>query len=163
MPFVRKYEERSDSLLADNIMAIVKEDFKEALDDSYPADNFPDFAERTLGRFFKLTYPTFNIDPDSNKTSDDGHYIEEEVKFNLFIAVEGTDAPTVTRNAMFYTHALKSVLRSATVDRYALGFPANTIFALDVQLEYEYGLIAKNGTGYEKPVSFELTLKFNER
>lgn len=163
MPYAPKYSETADSLIIDNVMAIVKRDFKSALDHYYAADALPDFTERTLGRFFKLTYPTFSIDPDRNATSDDGHYVEDDVRVNLFLAVDGTDAPTVTRKAMKYVRALKSILRTATVADYTVGFPANTIFALTVEMSYEYGLIGKNATGYEKPVNIELTLKFNER
>jgi hypothetical protein len=163
MPFVPKYQEATESLLIDNILTIVKRDFAAALTYFYPSLGLPDFAERTVGRFFKMTYPSFAIDPQINNSSDDGQYVTEDLKVNLFFAVAHADPPTVTENAMRYMRALKSILRTATVADYTSGFPANSIFALNVEMSYEYGLIGKNASGYEKPVSIELLLKFNER
>lgn len=165
MVFVPKFQEPSDSLIIDNVLTIVQRDFKAALDYFYSAENLPDFVERTLGRFFKLDYPTFAIDPSRNgpEQSADGAYVEEVIRVNLYFAVSHADAPTTERLAMKYMRALKSILRSASAADYFAGFPVGTVFALTVELSYEYGLLGKNATAYEKPVSLELSLKFQTR
>lgn len=165
MPYVPKFQEPSDSLIIENVLTIVQRDFKAALDYFYPSENLPDFVQRTLGRFFKLDYPTFAIDPARNgpEQSEDGSYVDEAIRVNLFFAVSNADAPTTEKLAMKYMSALKSILRSATSADYFAGFPGNTVFGLVVELSYEYGLLGKNGTGYEKPVSVELSLKFQTR
>lgn len=246
MVFVPRFEEASDSLIVDNVLAITKRDFKPALDRFYPLiaagtprlddsiaravgitvlhmDGFTtkpgegdlftiagdaqvyevvssttlvgtdsdvtfrpglkiaipavdgnevvtfsgqlDFAQRTLGEFVTLSYPSFAISPKSNvpNESADGSWIDETLKLNMLIGVESSDAPTATRKAMKYVRALKAVLRTATVADYTAGFPANSIFALNVEVSYEYGLINGNAQGFQKIVHMELVLKFNER
>lgn len=246
MVFTPRFQESSDSLIIDNVLAIVKRDFKAALDYFYPlvaagtprldasiarpvgtttlhmdglttkpaeGDLFTiagdaqvyevassttlvgtdsdvtfrpglkvaipavdgnevvtfsgqlDFAQRTLGEFITLSLPSFAISPKNNAPvqSEDGSWIDETLKVNILMAVGSADAPTATRKAMKYTRAFKSVVRSASVADYTAGFTANTIFALNVEVAYEYGLIGKNANGYEKIVHAELLLKFNER
>jgi len=126
----------------------------------------PDFAERMVGRFFKQTYPSFAIEPLLNgpQQSADGSWIEAGLKINMFLAVSAPDPPLVEKKAAKYARALSSVIRNATVADFVAGIPAGIIFALNWEMSYEYGLIGKAQNGYfEKPVSFELLLKFNER
>jgi hypothetical protein len=170
MPYAPKIKTVSDHQIIDNVLAIVKRDFQAALDYFYPpagrgGESLPDFAERTVGVFFNLTFPTFTIDPDRSGPlqSADGSYVEDSFRANLFLAVQDADAPTVTRLAMMYAAALESILRNASITDYTTGVTPGLIFALTTEVSYEYGLIGKNANGYEKPVSFELTLKFNER
>lgn len=247
MTFTPIFQERSESLIIDNILTFVKRDFKAALDYFYPLgaagtpllddviarplgtttlhmDGFTvkpavndlftvagdmqvyevisattlvgtdsdvtfrpglkvaipavdgneavtftgqaDFAQRTLGRFFRLEYPAFAIDAGRSGPlqSADGSYVEDSLKVNIFFAVEDVDAPSVERKAMRYMTALKAVLRKAErTGDYLTGFTANTVLPLTMELSYEYGLIGKSPMGYEKPVSVELLLKFGER
>lgn len=183
MVFVPKFKKPSDSRIIENILALVQRDFKPAVDwfnlDT-PAhllrygvanevgasgQDLPDFVQRTLGRFFKVDYPTFAIDPGRNGPDQnaDGSYVDQNFRVNLFVAVSNADGPTTEQLAMKYMGALESVLRSATSADYFAGFPANTAFGLVVELSYEYGLLGKNATAYEKPVSVELSLKFETR
>lgn len=167
MTFAAVFEEVSDTLLFDNILAFVAENFKEALDLKFPGEDLPDFQQRTLGRIFKLgSYPVFAVDPDRSgpSESEDGSFVDDTVRIQLFLAVSDADGPTATRLATKYVTALKAVLRRAERAKSFLdSFPANTVFALTMEFSYEYGLIGKNADGYEKPVNFELLLKFNER
>lgn len=246
MPYTPKLEEVSDELFFDNVLAIVKRDFKPALDRFYPLiaagasllddsiarplgttvlhmDGFttkpgagdlftiagdaqvyqvisstvlvgtdsdvtfqpglkvaipaadgnevvtfsglPDFTQRTVGNQFPISYPLFGVDPDRNgpQQSADGSWIEAGLKLNLFLIVSDIDAPTVTRKAAKYARAMNSILRNASVADYTANVPANVIFALTWETSYEYGDAGKSQTGYAKPVSFELLLKFNER
>lgn len=122
-----------------------------------------DFAQRTLGEFTTMAWPTFAISPKSNAPieSDDGSWIGAALKADILIGVQSPDAPTVTRKAMKYVRALKSVLRSASTARYTAGLTAT--FALVPDVSYEYGFIGSNAQGWEKIVKLELLLKFNER
>lgn len=165
MPYLPKIKTLSDRLLIDNVLALVKRDAKGALDYFFAASAYPDFVERTVGRFFKQNYPSFAIDPEVKKPeqSADGSWMAGEFKVGLYLAVADADPPTVTRKAMDYAAALENLLVNASVADYTAGFPANSVFALTWDVSYEYGLIGKNATGWEKPVSFELLLKFNER
>lgn len=166
MVYAPRFQEAADSLILDNVMAIVKRDFKAALDYFYAADNLPDFTERTLGRIFNLTYPTFSIDPDRHESeeSDDGSRVEVDgYRANIFFSVESADGPTATRLAQKYTRAMKSILRTATRADYMANVPTGGMLPLSIKLVTEYGLIEKNATGWAKPVNMELTLNFNER
>lgn len=165
MPYTPKLRRVPDSLFIDNVLTIVKDDMKPALDYFHAADALPDFQERMLGRFFNQNYPSFAIEPDRNgpTTSADGSWVENALRLNLFLAVSDVDAPTVERKAMKYTEALVSILDNASVADYTTGATAGVIFALTWDVSYGYGLLEKNATGWIKPVSFELLLKFNER
>lgn len=168
MPYVPQVQEVPDSLFIDNVLTIVKDDMKPALDYFYAAQALPDFAERMVGRFFKQTYPSFAIEAGRNgpQFSADGSFVEAALRLNLYFAVSDADAPTCERKAYDYTRALVSILRNASVSRYTTGAVANVIFALTWEISYEYGLLDKNANNpnvYEKPVNLELLLKFNER
>ena len=165
MTYAPKIKTVSDHQIIDNVLAIVKRDMKPALDYFFAADDLPDFAERTVGIVFNLTFPTFNIDPERSgpQQSADGSWVDDTFKVGMFLAVEDPDAPTATRKAMKYTAALESILRNASVTDYTGGITPGLIFALTWEVSYDYGVIGKNKTGWEKPVSFELLLKFNER
>jgi hypothetical protein len=164
--YTPRFEEAADSLILDNVMAIVKRDMKAALDHYYLSDSLPDFTERTLGRIFNLSFPTFSIDPDrhGSEESADGSYVEVDgYRANIFFAVQDADGPTATRLAQKYTRAMKSILRNASRADYLTGFPTASMLPLTVKLVTEYGLIEKQTDGYVKPVNIELTLNFNER
>jgi hypothetical protein len=123
----------------------------------------PDFTQRTVGRFFKLGLTTFAIEPDRSgpQQSADGSWVEDTFRVGIFMSVVDADEPTATRKAMKYAATMESLLRNATVAQYTAGITG--IFALNVELSYEYGLILKNASTYEKPINMELLLKFNER
>lgn len=128
--------------------------------------NLPDFAERTLGRFFRLSYPAFMIDPDRSGPiqSADGSWVEDTFRVGMFLAVADVDGPTVTRKAMKYTAIVESIIRNASVVDFTTGITPGLIFALTWELSYQYGEAGGSAAlGYNKPVSFELLMKFNER
>ncbi len=167
MPFEAVFEEVADTLLFDNILAFIARDFKLALDAKFPTEDLLDFAQRTLGNGFKLcSYPVCAVDPDKHgpQQSADGSWIEDAVKVQMYVAVTHTDRAELTRLATKYATAMKAVLRKAErTGDFTTGFPANSVFAFTLEFSYQYEPIGKNGTDFEKIVSFELTLKFNER
>lgn len=165
MPYTPKFEEPSESLFIDNVLAIIKRDMKSALDYFYPSDNLPDFVERVLGDFLSTEFPKLSIDPSENgpEQGGDGSWVGEELKVNLIVAVKDADAPTATRKLMKYMRALKSVLRTAPTSDYVTGFPPNSIFALRVEVVYRYLPRGQSATDSMRPAQLVLTLKFNER
>jgi len=165
MVYSPRLKEVSDHLIIENVLAIVQRDMKPALDYFYPADSLPDFAERMIGRFFKQTYPSFAVEPNRNgpEQAADGSFIEAALRIYPFLSVVDADPPTVEKKAMKYTRALVSILRNASVADYTANITSGVVFSLTWEVSYEYGLIGKNAQGWEKPVSFELLLKFNER
>jgi|SRR5215204_2014477 len=167
MPFESVFEEVSDTLIFDNLISYVEDNMLGALVEKFPTESLPDFAQRTLGRYFKLgSYPVFAVDPDRNgpQQSADGSWVEDAVRIQCFLAVSNADGPTATRLALKYATAFKAVLRKAErVQAFTANFPVNSVFACTMEFSYEYGLIGKNADGYEKPINFEILLKFNER
>src|SRR6185436_4157704 len=96
--------------------------------------------------------------------SEDGSFVDDAMRIQAFLAVSDADGPSATRLAMQYATAFKAVLRKAEKTKaFTTGFPANSVFAVTMEFSYEYGLIGKNASGYEKPINFEILLKFNER
>lgn len=160
-----RFEEASESLLIDNILAIIKRDLKLALDYYYAADLLPDLVERALGSFQSTDYPKLAIDPNRNEPDEsaDASWIEEGLRINIFLAVTAADAPAVTRKLMKYLRALKSILRTAPSSDYLTGFPSGSIFAPVLKLSYIYWPIAKDDTQYMRVVQVDLLIKFNER
>jgi hypothetical protein len=165
MAFAPRFQEASDSLIVDNYLTIIQRDAKPALDYYYLADNLPDFALRTLGQFVRGPWPTIAVAPRRNTSLEtgDGNWIDETLRVAGVMAVVDTDPAEVTRLAMKYMRAVKSITRSASVADWSAGFPANTLFSVVPDITYEYGEIGKNGEGFEKIVTIDLTLKFNER
>jgi hypothetical protein len=160
---VPKYEEIFETIVADNILAIVARDMKLALDYFYLADALPDFQQRTLGQFVSLSFPALAIEPNNNTTSDEGAHADEELKMDLFLAVQDSSAATVTRNLFKYVRALKAILRAASSGDYTTG--STKVTAVSIEINSDYGLIGKNAdtNEYMRPAHLDLTIKFTER
>lgn len=165
MAYSSRYQEVFESVVLDNILAIVKRDMKAALNYFYASDNLPDFAQVTLGNFIRLALPVFAIEPDRGADNESENYLGPQLRFSFYIAVEDADPTKALRKAMKYTRAVRSILKTATSADYIQGVTSPTIFGLIRDLTWQYGQIGKNAeTGtWMKPVTFELTLKYNER
>jgi hypothetical protein len=173
MAFVPVFQEVADTLLFDNIMAIVAADMKPALDYYFPLpQNLPDFAQKVLGNTYKLgDYPVFALDPDEHgpQQSADGSFVESSVKVQAYMSTFADNVPDAVRLAAKYVTAFKAIMRKAdrvkpyTTGSFTLGFPAGSVLNLSLEIGYKYGVPAKATDGFEMPVNFELTFKFNER
>lgn len=166
MPFAPKFETVFESVVLDNILLIVKDDMKAALDYYYPtAPLLPDFAQRTLGNFIQLTLPALAIEPD-RITGDDGEqYTSPQMRILLYLAVEDADAANVTRKLMKYVRALVAVLKTATDARYLVNVTPNRVFGLTKEITWQYGDLteAPQRSVWMNHCQFEFTLKYNER
>lgn len=167
MPFTTpKFDEIFETLIADNILAIAARDMKLALDYFYLSDSLPDFQQRTLGQFVSISLPSLAIEPGTNNTSqsDDGSYVDEELKMDAFIAVQAASAATVTRNLQKYVRAFKAIMRAATSADFVTG-STSKITGVSVEVDVEYGLIGHSADDnlYMRPARLGLTIKATER
>lgn len=165
MAFNPRYDELFESVVLDNILAIAERDYKAALDLFYPADDFPDIEQRTLGNFIRIALPALAAEPNSgtDNESDDGSHLGPQVKVTLYLAVEDADPTETLRKLIKYVRVLRSVLKTAKDADYTVNAPK--VFGLVRELSWQYGQIAKDANRglWMQPATFELVLKYNER
>lgn len=167
MPFTPKYEGLFESLIIDNVLAVVQRDMKLALDYFYRPENLPDLAQRTLGRFISLSLPALAIEPKGNSVeeSEGGSYLSGVLSLTIFLAVEDADATEVTRKLMKYCRALDAVLKTASEADYMVGVTPNRIMAITREASHTYELLGhdKQRDLWMRPATFELVLTYSER
>lgn len=165
--YTPRFEEIFESVVLDNILAIVARDFKGALDYYYATEDLPDFAQKTLGNFIRLALPALAIEPSrgGGDESADGSHEGEQLKVTLYLAVEDADPTETVRKLVKYSRTLRAVLKTATTADFIANVPANKVFALSRELSWQYGQISKNADSgtWMKPATFELVLKYSER
>lgn len=165
--YVPKFTEVFESLVMDNILGIVKYKFKPALDVLFPAEDYPDIAQRTLGNFIRLALPAIAVEPDrgADNESEDSSHLGPQLKIAIYLAVEHADPVEATRLGVNYTRTLRSVLKTASNADYVVGVPTNEVTALQRDLTWQYGQLSKDADRgmWVKPVSFELNLKYLEQ
>jgi len=155
--------------IIDNVLTIVTEDMKPALDYFYAADDLPDFAERSLGTEKGLEFPILVIGPRSNsvETVDDSARLVQAQTIELKVGVIADSSDAAMRLIMKYVRALDAVLRSAHKNRYCANMTNgnNVPFGFSIDVTHEYGPLGANDnrTTYFKPASLTLTVNFNER
>lgn len=167
MTYTPRFQEIFESVVLDNILAIVKRDMKSALDYFYASDNLLDFAQRTLGNFIRESLPAFAVEVDrgADNESADGSYVGPQLRLFLYVAVGDADPTETTRKLEKYMRAVRSILKTASTADYMAGITAPTIGALVRDLSWQYGEISKNANLglWMKPATFELVLKYIER
>lgn len=174
MVYAPKLQEATESLIFNNVLAILARDVKPALDYFYASDDLPDFVERTLGSYLRRTYPCMALDPEKTigSLADDGSFSEALITANIYLAVSDADPNGCTDKLLKYLRVVKSVLKNATTADYISGVPANTVGGLVVEVSHQFGEIAKNpnkpnedpaGFEWMRPAVMELSFKFNER
>lgn len=150
----------------DNLMFIVNRDMKTKLDELYAADNLPDFAEKTLGRVFRLSYPAFALDPGRGVSVESDNYLENELRMFPSLCVSDPDPIVVTRKLMKYARSFRKVLRQATRADWFRNISSPQIMPYILNISWEYGEPAKNPNATNTwicDVAFELIFRFNER
>jgi hypothetical protein len=166
MSFTTRYQEALESVVLDNILAVIKRDFKGALDLFYSSDNLPDLT-LTLGDFanFRGSMPALAIEPASGGGEQSDHFETLSLKVSLYLAVEDADPTNCLRKLLKYVRALRAVLKSAPISDYTAGISPNYVFGMIPELSWQYfimGKDAEHGT-WGRNVKLELTLKYNER
>jgi hypothetical protein len=165
MPFTTsRFQEIGEQQIIDNLLAVIDRDMKLALDYFFAASDFPDFANKTLGKFMDYSaFPLLVIDPDrmSSEEPDSGEWVSQTLIVGLAFAVKDTKPDVVTRTAIKYVRALKAVLRSAPTSDL---LPSSTL-VLDhvIDIDHRYLPLGKKGTDWVKEVSFDLRIRYGEK
>lgn len=153
-----------------NIFSFVDRDFKEALDYYWPDENYPDFAEKTLGRSAGNEFPNLVINPKSNPTeqSADDARLFQPLRIESHLGVIADNDANVTTLIMRYTKAYDGVLRAAAEFAYAkrdyfAGVDPASITTPSIQIAHFYGPIGDKESVFFKPSFVELTISFNQR
>lgn len=157
-----------------NLLIIVQEDFKEALDEFNPIEAvlpttdsryLRDFQERTLGQISRMVFPSLAVGPDrvGSILSDGGDRLIQGIRFSSWIGVTDDGHETVTRRAMKYANAYEQVLRSARKSRWFVNMSTQVFgFVLD-EIEHIYGPVGSEDSVYFRAVRINGTIQINER
>lgn len=162
-PNTRIPEANLDEPIIDNALAIITRDFQEALDYYFPAENYPDFAERTLGQIARNEFPCLAIGPRENASeeADDLSYLTEVVAFQIYIGVLGDSASDVTTKIMRYVKVMNAIIRHARQDFYSgMSNPFGLVLA---RIVHDYGPVGKEANIYFRSAIVDVALGVNER
>lgn len=159
-----------EELVIRNIFSFVQRDFKEALDYYYPDQDYPDFAERTLGKARGNEFPFLVINPRSNlieQSPDDARLIQP-LRIESHIGVIAEDHEAVTTLIMRYTGVYSEVLRAAgefkIIKRdYFDGIDPARIVTPRISVGHLYGPFGSNNMEFMRPSGVELILTFDQR
>lgn len=153
-----------EDLVVPNIKEIIVRDFKEALDYYFADDDFPDFAERTLGQVERKLFPLLAIGPVGNpaEESEDSARFTQPLRVALYLGVvaDGNDAVTIL--IMKYVKVMHAVLHKATKADY-FGVEADRVFGLVVNVEHLYNAIRSKESQLFRSATMILTLNFESR
>lgn len=159
-----------EEVVIDSVFSFVTRDFKEALDYFYPDENYPDFAERTLGRRRGNEFPLLVINPRSNLTEGDADEarVFQPIRIESHLAVLGPDSDAVTRLIMRYTKTYDAVLRAAAEFAvakrdYFMDVDPARIVTPRIKIDHAYGPFGSNKTEFIRPAYVELTVSFEQR
>lgn len=153
-----------------NIFSFVARDFKEALDYYYPDENYPDFAESSLGKAKGNEFPLLVINPRSNlieQSVDDARTTQPfRIESRLGVIADSDEA--VTNLIMRYTGVYGEVLRAAgefgvAKRDYFAGVDPARITTPRITVEHAYGPWGSNNLEFFRPSAVELTITFDQR
>ena len=177
MPYTPKYQLAAEGLIIDNVLRIIKDNLKPALDVLYPDEALldpgnpaflPDLSERTFGSFMRLGFPALVADLVDGEDEDSEARIDEDISIEMLLVVTDVEGSNVTRRLTKYVRALRVVLLSATWTSYMLNVPSGQVMPFTLKLTRKYLPIGKGKDdtaiyGYMRPAEFKLTLQFGER
>lgn len=159
-----------EELIIRNMFAFVVRDFKEALDYYYPDENYPDFAESTLGKARRNEFPFLVINPRSNliEQSVDDARTTQPLRINSHLGVIADNHEAVTKLIMRYTGVYGEVLRAAgefgvAKRNYFAGVDPARITTPRISIEHAYGPFGSNNLEFFRPSAVELTITFDQR
>lgn len=171
MVWTPKFQAIQEEALVDNVLTIVRADFKEALDYFYPTeavlpDSSPlflrDFQEHALGQIVKNVFPCFAIGPNRNASSPSAAMdrLAEAVRLDLYVGVTDDSPATVTTRIMRYIGTLDAVLRSALKSRYFVNM--STPFGFVLEMEHVYGPIGQKESSLFRGAQLQVEITINE-
>lgn len=176
MVWVPAYNAVQEEALIDNVLAIVKRDFKEALDVFYPIEAaltdsdsryLRDFQEHSVGQIDGIVFPALAVGPNRNASTEDADQamLREGIRFDSWIGVTDDSNANVTRRVMRYAGTYNAVLRTSAKKNKSDWFRnmSTTVFGLVLELEHIYGPIGSEDSTYFRSVKIEGTILINER
>lgn len=171
MVWAPKFFAIQEEALVDNVLTIVTEDFKNALDVLYPIQAalpetdpqfLRDFQQRALGQIVKEVFPCFAIGPNRNASTPSAAMdrLAEAVRLDLYVGVTDDSPATVTTRIMRYVGTLDAVLRSALKARYFVNM--STPFGFVLEMEHVYGPIGSNDSSLFRGAQLQVEITVNE-
>jgi hypothetical protein len=153
-----------EDVVVPRILALIERDYKQALDYYFPADDYDDFRERTLGKVRRKEFPLVAIGPTANLVdeSEDSARHTQPLRIALHLMVTGPDDEAVTILIMRYVKVMHGVLHKASIADY-FGDDANRVFGVVVDVEHFYGPVLTSETQIGRAASMVLTLNFDSR
>lgn len=153
-----------EDVLVPNVMAIIEDNYKDALDYYFPDPLLPDFAERTLGQVLRKSFPYVAIGPGSNEVeeSQDSARLTQPIVIPIQIGVVADTAEAVTVLIMKYVKVMHAVLLSASKSDYFLEDSVRT-FGFSLELSHSYGALLSNNSTLLREAFMTLTLNFESR
>lgn len=159
-----KFKSVRDEDLIANLVTIIEEDFKLALDALYPGLDLLDLKERSLGQVLRLEFPCSAIGPNSNASSpseDDGH-LRQAFRYDIYVGVTDNGPEAVTNRIMKYMTTMGEVLRAATKNRVFAGHTGQT-FGYVLETEWDYGPIGSKDSTNFRGADMKVTITVNAR
>lgn len=176
MVWVPAYNAVQEEGLIDNVLTIVEEDFKQALDVFYPieaalTDDDPlflrDFQERKMGQIQRLVFPSFALSPVRNASTEDADQamLREAIRLDGWVGVTDDSTDHVTRRLTRYIGTLNIVLRTAAKKNKSRFFRnmSTVVFGLVLELEHVYGPIGQRESIFFQSALIQMTILINEQ
>lgn len=161
---VPRFEEKGESEIIDNLLAVVHRDMKLALDYFYAADLLPDFAVMTQEEDTLFTYPLLILGLERMESPEhvSGEYLVQDLVVGAGLVVKDSSIKAVKIKAPKYVRAFKAVVRAA---EHTDLFPSNDADFLDhvVDINHRYFRHGKKGEEFTQPVEIELRFRFGEK
>lgn len=161
---VPRFEEKGESEIIDNLLAVVHRDFKLALDYFFAADLLPDFAVMTQEEDTLFTYPLLILGLERMESPEhvSGEYLVQDLVVGVGLVVKDSSIKAVKIKAPKYVRAFKAVVRAA---EHTDLFPGNDADFLDhvVDINHRYFRHGKKGEEFTQPVEIELRFRFGEK
>lgn len=153
-----------EDVVVPRVLALIERDYKEALDYYFPAEDYDDFRERTLGKVRQKEFPLVAVGPTGNPAleSEDSARHTQPLRVALYLLVTGPDDATVTTEIMRYVKVMHGVLHKGTIADY-FGDDAARVFGFSLNVEHFYTAVPNKESTFARAATMMLTLNFDSR
>ena len=153
-----------EDVVVPRVLALIKRDYKEALDHYFAAEDYDDFRELTLGKVRRKEFPLVAVGPASNLAleSEDSARHTQPIRIALYLMVTAPDDDSVTTLLMRYVKVMHGVLHRASIEDY-FGTDKDRVFGVVINVEHFYGPVLTNETQLGRAASMVLTINFDSR
>lgn len=153
-----------EDVVVPRVLTLIERDYKLALDHYYPAEDYDDFRERTLGKVRRKEFPLVAVGPTSNPVfeSEDSARHTQPIRVALYLMVTGPNDETVTTLVMRYVKVMHGVLHAASIEDY-FGDDKDRVFGVTREVEHFYSAVLDKESTFARAATMILTLKFDSR